>query len=47
MPKIMLIGHGGREHCIAETLKKNKETLLYSYIKSKNPGIISMSEVFE
>ena len=47
MPKILLIGNGAREHCIAETLKKNKDTILYSYIKSKNPGIISLSEDFE
>ena len=47
MTKILLIGSSAREHCIAETLKKNKDILLYSYIKSKNPGIISLSEVFE
>src|SRR3989338_10309491 len=45
--KILLIGSGAREHCIAEALKKNKSALLYSYIKSKNPGIISLSKDFE
>src|SRR3989344_8360159 len=45
--KILLIGNGAREHCIAETLKKNKATMLYSYLKSKNPGIISLSKDFE
>jgi len=45
--KILLIGNGAREHVIAETLKKNKETILYSYLKSKNPGIISLSNGFE
>ncbi|MEK6983025.1 MAG: phosphoribosylamine--glycine ligase [Nanoarchaeota archaeon] len=45
--KVLLIGNGAREHVIAETLKKNKETILYSYLKSKNPGIISLSEEFE
>jgi len=45
--KILLIGNGAREHCIAETLKKNNEAVLYSYLKSKNPGIISLSENFE
>ena len=45
--KILLIGNGAREHVIAETLKKNKSTILYSYIKSKNPGIISLSNGFE
>ena len=40
MPKILLIGNGAREHAIAETLKRDKEIRLYSYLKSKNPGII-------
>ena len=31
--KILLIGNGAREHVIAETLKKNKTTILYSYLK--------------
>ena len=44
--KILLIGSGAREHCIAETLKKNNETKLYSYLKSKNPGIISLADNF-
>ena len=47
MIKVLLIGNGAREHVIAETLKKNKQTILYSYLKSKNPGIISLSEDFE
>jgi len=47
MAKILLVGNGAREHCIAETLKRNKETELYSYIKSKNPGIMSLSKNFE
>ena len=45
--KILLIGNGAREHCIAETLKKNNKTVLYSYLKTKNPGIISLSKEFE
>ncbi|MBI1935633.1 phosphoribosylamine--glycine ligase [Candidatus Woesearchaeota archaeon] len=45
--KILLIGSGAREHVIAETLKKNSNTQLYSYLKSKNPGIISLSKDFE
>ena len=45
--KILLIGNGAREHAIAETLKKDKETALYSYLKSKNPGIAALSESFE
>lgn len=42
--KILLIGNGAREHVIAETLCKNEGTTLYSYLKSKNPGIISLSK---
>lgn len=45
--KILLIGNGAREHVIAETLKKNKSAILYSYLKSKNPGIVSLSKEFE
>ncbi len=45
--KILLIGNGAREHVIAETLKKNREIELYSYLKSKNPGIIALSKDFE
>jgi len=44
MANILLIGHGARENVIAETLKKNKDAKLYSYMKSKNPGIYSLSE---
>ena len=47
MVKILLIGNGAREHVIAETLKKNKQTILYSYLKSKNPGIISLADDFK
>jgi|TARA_B100001964_G_scaffold245254_1_gene331046 phosphoribosylamine--glycine ligase len=41
---ILLIGNGAREHVVAETLKKNKAVKLYSFMKSKNPGIASLSE---
>lgn len=44
MPRIMLIGHGAREYVIAETLKKNKDVKLFSFMKSRNPGIASLSE---
>ena len=42
--KILLIGHGAREHVIAETFKKSKDVELYSFMKSKNPGIASLSK---
>ena len=41
---ILLIGHGAREHVIAEAFKKNKAVKLYSFMKSNNPGIASLSE---
>jgi phosphoribosylamine---glycine ligase len=44
---ILLIGNGAREHVIAQTMRKNKEAKLYSYMKSKNPGIASLSESVE
>lgn len=47
MTNILLIGHGARENVIAETLKKNKEAKLFSFTKSKNPGISSLSEKIE
>ena len=45
--KILLIGNGAREHCIAEAFRRNRETEIYSYLKSKNPGIVSLSKDFE
>ncbi len=47
MTRILLVGNGAREHVIAETLKRNKDVKLYSFMKSKNPGIAKLSEKFE
>ena len=44
---ILLIGHGAREHAIAEALLKNKSANLFSFMKSKNPGIVSLSKNIE
>lgn len=44
MIRILLLGHGAREHVIAKALKKNPEAELFSYLKSKNPGIARLSE---
>jgi phosphoribosylamine--glycine ligase len=44
MTRVLLIGHGAREHVVAESFKKNKDVVLYSFMKSKNPGIASLSE---
>lgn len=46
MINILLIGHGAREHIVAETFLKNKEAAVFSYLKSKNPGILGLSEDF-
>ena len=42
--KVLLVGHSARAHVIAETLKKNKTAKLFSFMKSKNPGIVALSE---
>jgi len=42
--KVLLIGSGAREHAIAETLCKNNQVSLFSYAKSRNPGIASLSK---
>jgi len=42
-PRVLLVGHGAREHVIAESLKKS-DIKLYSFMASKNPGIDSLSE---
>ncbi len=45
--KILLIGNGAREHAIAEAFRRNKTAELFSYMKSKNPGIASLSKKIE
>jgi phosphoribosylamine--glycine ligase len=45
--KILLIGGGGREHAIAEGIKKSKHNpSLYAVMAKKNPGISSLCEDF-
>jgi phosphoribosylamine--glycine ligase len=45
--KILLIGGGGREHAIAEGIKKSKHSpTLYALMAKKNPGIASLCEDF-
>ena len=45
--KVLLIGSGAREHAIAEAFRRNNTVELYSYMKSKNPGISSLSKNIE
>jgi phosphoribosylamine--glycine ligase len=48
MTNILLVGHGAREHAIAEAvMESNKSPRLFSYMKSKNPGIAKLSEDFQ
>ena len=45
MKKILLVGSGGREHSIAEAIKRSpQKTLLFTFATAKNPGILEMSE---
>lgn len=43
MLKVLLVGHGAREHCIAETLHKNPDVKIYAFMKAKNPGILKLT----
>ncbi len=46
MTRVLLIGNGAREHAIAEAiLRSEQKPRLYSFMKTKNPGIASVSEV--
>lgn len=46
MTDILLIGNGAREHVISEAFAKSKAQI-FSYLKSKNPGIVSLSKGYE
>ncbi|MCD4739745.1 phosphoribosylamine--glycine ligase [archaeon] len=40
--KVLLIGNGAREHCMAEALAK--DSTVFAFMKAKNPGIAKISE---
>ncbi len=45
MKNILLIGNGAREHVLAETITRSTHhPKLFSYMKTNNPGIASLSE---
>lgn len=44
MPNILLIGNGAREHAMAEAITRSQQKpLLFSFMKSNNPGIAALS----
>jgi phosphoribosylamine--glycine ligase len=45
MSNIILIGNGAREHAVAEAISRSvPKPRLFSFMKSNNPGIASLSE---
>jgi len=44
MTKVLLVGSGGREHAIAESIAKSRDAELYSVMSGKNPGIMACSK---
>ena len=45
MPNILLLGNGAREHALAEAITRSgQKPSLFSFMKSNNPGIASLSE---
>lgn len=47
MKKVLLVGNGGREHVIAETLMRSTyDVQLYGYGTAKNPGIDALAQEY-
>lgn len=47
MKKVLLIGNGAREHCIAEALTRSGRVELFAYAKAKNPGIYGLTKEYQ
>ena len=45
--KVLLVGNGAREHCIAEALTKSGRATVATFAKTKNPGIAEFSDEYE
>jgi phosphoribosylamine--glycine ligase len=44
MSNVLLIGNGAREHALAEVITRSEQKpKLFSFMKSNNPGIASLS----
>ncbi|MHB8829848.1 MAG: phosphoribosylamine--glycine ligase [Syntrophales bacterium] len=45
MTRVLLVGNGAREHALAEAIMRSQhDPRLYSFMKTNNPGIASLSE---
>lgn len=48
MTRILLVGHGAREHAIAEAICRSpQKPKLFAYMKANNPGIAKLAEQVE
>lgn len=44
MKRVLLVGNGGREHAIAEALKRTPDVELYCFGSTENPGISAIAD---